>query len=250
MSLSTPISKIWNVTWDSKKGNYTDDAKGIRCKYPKGKFGSAAGTNFRAEPVGFPTSKVVLSYDVYIPDKFDFVKGGKLPGVWGGDPGSGGGEWNDDGWSARLMFREKGAVVAYVYMCTDQGSYNGDENCKLVRNQGSGFDKIAHHTNGAGIDLWRDGGLALKKGAWNSLSLRVEINDPKKSNGLVELTVNGHTKTFDGMCWSKKVKKASGILFATWFGGGSKAYAPSKTQHIDFRNVTVKTLETCCDKIL
>jgi hypothetical protein len=241
MSLPTPISKIWNVTWDSQNGKYTDDAAGIHCEYPKGGYGSANGTYFRAQPRGFPSSKVTLSYDVYIPNNFDFVKGGKLPGVWGGDPGSGGGNWNDDGWSARLMFREGGSVVAYVYMATDQGSYDGDERCKLVKNQGPGFDKIAHHTNGAGIDLWRDQGLTLKKGKWNSVSLTVKVNDPKKSNGSIHLTVNGTTKNFNGICWSDKARKATGILFATWFGGGSKDYAPSKTQKADFRNITYET---------
>ena len=242
MSLPTPISKMWNVTWDSKKGNYTDDAKGIHCEYPKGDFGSAAGTYFRAEPKGFPCTNVTLSYDVYFPESFDFVKGGKLPGIWGGEPGSGGGDWNDNGWSFRVMFREGGQAVAYIYMCTDQGSYDGDEKCKLVKNQGPGFDTIAHHTNGAGIDLWRDSKLQFKKGAWNTVSINVKVNDPKKSNGVVELTVNNVTMKFNGMCWSEKAKKASGILFATWFGGGSKEYAPSKTQKADFRNVSYKIL--------
>jgi hypothetical protein len=243
MSLSTPIShfsKAWNVTWDSKKGNWTSDATKIRCTYPKGGFGAGSGTHFRAEPAGFPASDVTVSYDVFFSKTFDFVKGGKLPGVWGGLPGSGGGQWNDDGWSARVMFRDDGKVVAYVYMCTDQGTYDG-EKCALVRNQGPGFDAIAHHTNGAGIDLWRQTNLKMNAGAWNSVSLRVKINDPGKSNGLIALTVNGITKSFDKICWSKRPKKASGIVFSSWFGGGSKDYAPSKTQTADFRNIRYST---------
>lgn len=241
VTLKTPINAAWNVTNDNKK-NYTSDASGIHVTYVKNEYASKAGVNFRAQPKAiFPTNAVLLEYDVYFPEDFDFVLGGKLPGVWGGDAGAGGGDWNDDGWSFRVMFREKGEAVAYVYMATDQGKYSGDEGCKLVKNQGDGFDKIAHHTNGAGIDLWRSQGLAFKKGQWNSVSLLVECNSPGKANGKLSLTINGKMKSFGKIQWSEKKMNVNGLAFTTWFGGGSKQYAPSKTQKASFRNIRLSS---------
>ena len=238
-SLKTPVTqKEWNVIAGDSTQNATSDATGIHVTYAKGQFASQAGINFKASPPSFPSTTVTLSYQVYFPNDFDFVKGGKLPGIWGGQPGSGGGDWNDKGWSFRVMFREKGTAVAYIYMSTDQGQYTGDAKCKLVKNQGPGFDTIAHHTNGAGIDLWRDQGLVFKRGQWNDVVLRAKCNSPGTSDGLVSLTVNNVTKTFPHMRWSEKLQKIEGIAFATWFGGGSKKYAPTKTQKADFRNVS------------
>lgn len=239
--LRLPIDSSWNVVWDSGKG-YTDNEKCIRVTYLKDKFASGAGAHFRAQPHGFPYSSVTVEYSVFFPADWDFVLGGKLPGLWGGEPGSGGGDWNSKGWSSRVMFRESGEAVAYIYMCTDQGSYSGDEKCALVRNQGPGFNHIAHHTNGAGIDLWRSKGLKFKKGAWNSVKMSVKINSPGKSDGSLELTINDKTQSFDKLCWSKSGKKVEGFVFSSWMGGGSKEYAPRKTQHAEFKDFKITGL--------
>lgn len=234
--LSNKIDAHWNVIWDSKEKNYTSDAKGIHVVYAKGQYASKAGVNFRAQPKGIVSTKLTMEYAVYFPEDFDFVKGGKLPGMWGGEAGSGGGDWNTDGWSFRVMFREDGEAVAYVYMCTDQGNYDGDEKCPLVKNQGPGFDEIAHHTKGTGIDLWRTQGLRFKRGQWNDVCLRAECNSPGKSDGLVSLTINGKTKSFSKLRWSQKLVKIEGIAFTSWFGGGSRDYAPKKNQTATFKD--------------
>ena len=240
--LRLPIDSSWNVIWDSQDGNYASTAQSVRVTYPKGKFASAAGAHFRARPgKTFPTPTIAVSYEVFFPDDWDFVLGGKLPGFWGGDPGAGGGNWNDGGWSARVMFREKGEAVAYVYMATDQGRFDGTANCPLVRQQGPGFDDIAHHTNGAGIDMWRGKGLRFRKGVWNAVTISGTVNSPGKCDGTVSLTVNGATQSFSGMRWSKRPMNVEGFIFSSWMGGGSKEYAPDKTQCADFRNIKIVT---------
>ena len=48
--------------------------------------------------------------------RIDFVKGGKLPGLFGGEGNTGGGiPTGMDGFSARMMWRGSGRVVQYVY---------------------------------------------------------------------------------------------------------------------------------------
>ena len=58
-----------------------------------------------------------LSYDLRFEEGFEFVKGGKLPGLCGGPKTITGGEHCSgfEGWSMRLMWRRDGRAQAYVY---------------------------------------------------------------------------------------------------------------------------------------
>jgi hypothetical protein len=244
MNLDLPVNtKKWSIIWDSDNGNWTSNESELTVTYQKKEFGSSAGVNFRAQPPAiFPCRAMTMRYRVFFPSSFDFVKGGKLPGLWGGEPGSGGGDWNNDGYSFRVMFRKGGEAVAYVYMCTDQGNYSGDESCKLVKAQGKGFDDIAHHTNGAGIDLWRGKGMQFRKNAWNDVELGIVANSPGKADGAVSLKVNGTRCEFKGMSWSAKRKDVNGLAFASWMGGGSQDYAPKNEQTAKFKDFTLRKL--------
>ena len=248
LRLPNRVDAEWGASWSGGKDNLKPTPEGIQCTFPKGEFASKGGVNFHSVPSGdvFPSDDVTLAYKVFIPDDFSWVKGGKLPGMWIGKSGSGGREWNDDGASSRLMWREEGKVVGYVYCCTDLGSYNGTPQSPLSNAQGKGFDEIAHHTNGAGIDIWRDEKkpLQLQRGQWNDVSLRVKLNSTgKTADGVLAVAVNGVSKQFDGMAWTKspEKKKIEGIHFATWFGGGSKDYAPSKDMKLIFKNFTLES---------
>jgi hypothetical protein len=62
------------------------------------------GTGFYADPVDLTqASTVTLSYKVFFPADFDFVMGGKLPGLFGGRPGCSGGDAGTDCFSTRFM---------------------------------------------------------------------------------------------------------------------------------------------------
>ena len=80
-----------------------------------------SGTLFYAYPTGDPRrhigTAVRLEYEVFLPAGFDFVKGGKLPGLMGGPSGDCGGGADPDGcFSVRLMWRRDGAGEAYMYV--------------------------------------------------------------------------------------------------------------------------------------
>lgn len=66
---------------------------------------SGGGVLFFAWPDGKGKSLgdvVRLEYEVYFPENFPWVKGGKLPGVIGGRTGCGGGDDADDCFSGML----------------------------------------------------------------------------------------------------------------------------------------------------
>jgi len=93
----------------------------LRVTYPKGGFGSAgSGAQFYSmwNSTGAPFKTMLLTYEVAFDSTFDWVQGGKLPGLRGGpDPNACGGGSQPDGtcFSTRIMWRKSGdGEGAYV----------------------------------------------------------------------------------------------------------------------------------------
>jgi len=76
---------------------------------------SPGGAEFYASPLNLSDAKnVTMEYSVYFPADFDWVKGGKLPGLYGGHTGCSGGVAAEDCFSTRLMWRQGGAGELYL----------------------------------------------------------------------------------------------------------------------------------------
>lgn len=231
--------------WGIKDGDFDRVARtrdGIQIKFPEGGYASRHGVNLKGSPKPpFPTQDVTIKYNVYVPDDFDFVKGGKLPGViWAG--GAGGRDWKRGG-SARVMWRRGGLVVGYLYLSTTVGSYNGTPNNPMMRAQSSEFQKAVHHTNGAGLDVWRHdkNPLQLKRGQWNKIKMRVRLNQKDRHDGILSIRVNGNKKRVKGIKFvdDPKTLPLDGIQMSSWYGGGSSTYAPKKDEKLTFSKFTL-----------
>lgn len=104
----------------------------LQVTYPAGSFsGGTGGAQFvnlwnTTQSSGFQS--MLLSYEVAFDANFDWVKGGKLPGIRGGsDPigCSGGNQSNGlECFSARLMWRPNGQGEAYAYIPSPNGLCN------------------------------------------------------------------------------------------------------------------------------
>lgn len=114
------IQNVWlrhyNVTDDPKGG----DDKVIRVNFPKGSVNAyGGGIGFSVFP--FPKMgflNVTLEYDLYIPPEFEWVLGGKLPGL-AGNLYCGGGSTAMNCFSARFMWAPKGDGFVYLYIPKD-----------------------------------------------------------------------------------------------------------------------------------
>jgi hypothetical protein len=138
---------------------------------------------------------------------FEFVKGGKLPGLFGGTAGSGG-EHRTDGFSTRFMWRTGGAGEVYAYL-PEQAGY--------------------------GDSLGR-GSWTFSTGEWNEIGQRVELNSPGKADGSVAVTLNG-TEVFrqSGLIYrSTPDLHIDGVFFSTFFGGDDSTWASPADQYADF----------------
>lgn len=208
----------WFTDW-SRFDDTTFTGGSMNVSYPGGKFGGSTGAAFRARPFKmFPKDSATVGCSIFIPSDFNFTKGGKLgPGLCiGTDIGvcATGGDHMETAGSARVTFSEAGEAVAYLYIPEQVDASHGRTGDKVVR---SG---------------------KLRKGAWNDVSLSVTLGAPGKSGNVV-LSVNG-SKVSTSVTWRKSSSiKISGVLFATFFGGSTSNYAPSKPQKLSYKNFWV-----------
>lgn len=158
----------------------------LRASYPAGKVsGKQSGFSlYDISPEGSALD-AWMSYKLRLSENFDFTRGGKLPGLCGG-PDEGRGRTcpvgcssvgDDDGFSARLMWRKGGALTAYLYYPDKPSSIRCGEDFPwsttlipgkwhdiLFHVHLNGFDKNGQALSDARIEGWFDGEKALDLG--------------------------------------------------------------------------------------
>lgn len=204
-----------------------DDDRGFdrvrRVHFPKG---SASPTVSREEeaPVGGmqeyllaaggPTDRLHLRYYVRFPEDFDFVKGGKLPGLFGGTV-TGGRRSPDgtDGFSTRYMWREDGEGEVYAYLATSD-----DEGTSLGR-----------------------GNWTFTPGRWHLIEQEVELNHPGQDDGRIRVWLDEQTVLDEtGIRFrSTESLRIEGVFFSTFFGGSDETWSTPKDTWIDFAELEV-----------
>ncbi len=194
----------------------------LRVNYPKGsidyssvsKYGTPLGGAQAAVPFSDNQPHQYLRYYVRFQPGFQFNKGGKLPGLYGGDTSVASGGHNPDGtngFSVRLMWRPGGAGEAYAYI--DQPSKEGTYGLEL----------------GRGNWYWQPG-------LWTQVQLDVRPNDIGTTNGHIRVFINGQ-KMLDaeGLKFrTASTLKTDGMFFSTFFGGSDPTWASPQAQHTDF----------------
>jgi hypothetical protein len=189
--------------------------RALKVCYKKNNFGPFPGSNWSV-PFQKKSDYARLSYEVYIPEDFDFVKGGKLPGLAGGRANMGGDKpAGNDGWSVRFMFKEEGAICAYLYY-VDMPDRFGEKKFLKVNGILSKFIK----------------------GSWNRIELEVRMNQPGLTDGFIRCGLNGATglECDDIRFRLSERLGADQMLFSTFFGGGDASWAPSRDAWLLFGN--------------
>ncbi|KAG8806240.1 hypothetical protein FRC17_005111, partial [Serendipita sp. 399] len=116
-------------------------------------------------------NNVTLSYSVYFPPDFDFVKGGKLPGLYGGRQRCSGGDDALDCFSTRLMWRGGGKGELYLYAPKD---VQADSLCSTPPR--SNCDTVY------GLSIGR-GSFVFERGMWTHARQTVWLNSIGQRNG-------------------------------------------------------------------
>lgn len=138
------------------------------------------GTGMYLTPLPLATASTVsLAYSVFFPASFAFVKGGKLPGLYGGRPGCSGGHNSGQCFSTRLMWRAGGAGEMYLYVPGGQPAAlcDGAEEC-----EGEGGEY--------GLSVGR-GSWTFARGGWTSVRQEVRLGTAGRADGGFKVWVNG-----------------------------------------------------------
>ncbi|MBL7512114.1 polysaccharide lyase, partial [Frankia nepalensis] len=153
-----------------------------------------------------------LSYRVRFPAGFQFNKGGKLPGLFGGDHVAGGNVPDGtNGFSTRYMWRTGGTGVVYAYLPSSKDF---------------------------GTSL---GGWTWPTGRWATVQQRVRLNTPGRADGSVTVWLDGRDilRADDVLFRETAALRVDGVFFSTFFGGGDLSWASPTDQHVDFADFRV-----------
>jgi hypothetical protein len=211
----SPADQAWTVEAERPCGG---KGRVLRVRYPEGTIGGPKGGMQFMSPFErsglMPAEHLFLRYYVRFDPDFDFVKGGKLPGLVGGQANTGGHIPNGkDGFSVRLMWRPGGRVVAYVYH-PDQATQWGDD----LKFQ------------------WKGKDCRFVPGQWHCVETEVQLNVPGRHDGFVRGWIdNQPVLDHQGLRFRDIPElKIDGFYFSTFFGGGDLSWAARKDEHAEY----------------
>jgi hypothetical protein len=231
-----PTNKDWHIVADTLGVKYvqTVNETVLKTIYPKGSYipssRSKGGFQFYAQPKTFPTRQIQFSYQIMFPIDFDWLKGGKLPGLWIGNIGANGGNNLQDGSSFRVMWRAGGLAEAYLYVPKQLNT--------TFYEQPGYFDNDLY-----GASLWR-GVFTFEREVWNNVTLTVKMNTQNNVDGAIGFGINNSTRWMYGFLWMKSTKQVfiNGLMMHTFFGGNDATWAPLVEQHVYFKNFVVSNV--------
>jgi hypothetical protein len=212
----------FSTNWqEGSSSSHSNQDGSIEINFPAQMFGPReTGFNWASDLE--PRDNYTISYDVKFSGDFDFVKGGKLPGLCGGKGKSHAGikPTGNDKLSARIMWRRTGKVVSYVYHLDQKTGYGDD----FEWNSKSGE------------------ALRFLKNEWHTINFKLKLNSVSKADGSI-------VGSFDGVQAINRTGlrfrdsdslKIDHLCFNTFFGGNDSSWAPSSQQTLWIRNLKVE----------
>ncbi|KAF9820401.1 hypothetical protein IEO21_01410 [Rhodonia placenta] len=168
---------------------------------------------------------MLVTYEIAFESDFDWVKGGKLPGLRGGpDPDgcSGGSPANGSNcFSTRPMWRKQGEGEVYAYFLEPQNlCTNSNFRCNS-EDYGTSIDR---------------GSFTFQAGQWSQITMLVRLNDPPEAaNGQVALYDN-NVKAVDqrNLQYRSNLDVNIGGLYFS-----NTSWATPETVHTYFRNFQI-----------
>lgn len=192
--------------------------KVLRVTYRQGQVGGGSASVFTYTIPGAPHNQLWLQYKVMFDENFTWVKGGKLPGLAGytGTKPTGCVANNLlNGFSARLMWRENGHALQYLYN-PDKTEYCGDYSSYY---------------------------FFFTKGRWHTITSHVELGSVNQHDGRITTYIGGEEVLVSSNLLLRTSAQVTidKLLFETFFGGSSNDWAPATDQYTYFDNITIST---------
>lgn len=206
--------------------------KSLVVTYPQGE--SNNGKSQWKTDLGGGYDELYLSYRMKFGANFDFVRGGKLPGLAGGAANAGGTlPDGTDGWTARMMWRTNGSggsttngtqsqLVQYVYHKDMPGPSGQD--IKWDDNPSLGWQKI-------------------DSDVWYHFQHRVKMNTPGQDDGIIQAWLDGELVMEVQNLHFRDIAslKIDLLYFSTFFGGSSAPWEATKNEQAFYDDFVVST---------
>lgn len=186
----------------------------------QGKYQPANQGWYWNSPFSKTHKELYFSYDIRFKPGFEWVLGGKIPGIGGGKLVSGVKPSITDGFSVRLMWKDNGKLVFYVYH-QDQQIIFGDSY------------------------YWKD--FSFISGKWYNITFRVVLNTVNNDVGLKDGIIEGF---IDGKLMYQKSDlrfrnlasiELDKMIISAFFGGNDEAWASTRDEWIDTDNYVAYT---------
>ncbi len=239
-----------NVDWDTPRwnngvdegrvavvaGDDAFDGNSLAVSYPADLFGSKeTGAQWQLDfDKSYEAAKV--EYRIKFGEGFDFVRGGKLPGLAGGAANTGGNTPNgSDGFTTRMHWRTDGSAGSRTSPARaniNQYIYHPDQPTQF----GEDF-------------RWDDSGTwkVFESDRWYHVEHRLEMNTPGEHDGKFIAWLDGE-KVLDVDDLRFRDSERLGIdkfYFSTFFGGSGTQWATSKDEVVFFDDFKITVPSPC-----
>lgn len=203
----------------------------LRVRYPAGGEGPGEGGAQWIVEFDEGYEEAYLSYRVMFREGFDFVRGGKLPGLAGGSAPSGSAPADGvRGWSGRLMWRTAFRGV------TGQPEQETSGLISYAKHLHSGFEMDGRQEDEVFVVEPESGQQSvIESGRWYTIRQRVVMNTPGQRDGILQLWLDGRlVLSQDNLQYRNTADlKIDRLFFSTFFGGG-EAWKSSKNEYTYF----------------
>lgn len=233
----------------------SDDRNGsaLRLTYPRGCTTSACAMQAKTL-LARPVVDATLQFKVKFGPGFDWVQGGKMPGLCGGRCLTGCKEVTGlDGWSSRHMWRPlrwphsreqpsytgpDGKLVAYVYHA-NKVHWCGDD---FPFTHGAFRRTLPDGTDWSVVAPPRDQWLTVTNYVRMNTAGPASEGPAYRSDGVLRVWLDGLLVVDKpGMLWRKYDNVSIDTLyFSNFFGGSSVAFQATKDEHVTFDDIVVK----------
>ncbi|KAG0662001.1 hypothetical protein C6P46_003706 [Rhodotorula mucilaginosa] len=208
----------------------------LQMEYPKGSYsGSDSGGvgGLQLAVYGEGQNRAILSYEVGFNKGFDFVKGGKLPGLYGGDT------------NAHFMWRQDGQGEVYAYIPTYPKFCSESAGSKSVYCHSDGFGSelqpSSNPTRCRRADTeseWASSQHTSWGFCFQGQKVVILNSEPDLANGYLALYAGEKLaiELTDVVFRVNTTVTATAMMFSTFFGGSSADYAATADCWSYFRN--------------
>jgi len=166
------------------------------------------------ENIVISENRATLTYYVRFKPGYEWVKGGKLPGLYGGDSPSGGAS-TANGFSTRMMWRKDGQGELYLYAMNKSNQYG---------------DSIGR------------GAFYFVSGRWTKVTQEVILNDVGYDNGVARVWIDDvPVFELDGIIYRDSTAvMINGIMSTIFFGGSNSTWAATRDEYVDHGNYVIR----------